>query len=226
MAIAFSQSNGGVTTAVGLTNTITPTINTITNGGALVWVESSVVGVDPTSVTWGGVAMTKINTLALDPAFRPTQISLWGLSIGTVSTGSVAITATFASSLTSNISFGVYSDVTQSTAVSAWQNSTNGTSGGTTTTNEITTSITPSVSNGWLVAFGVDLASSFTPSGGTTQRYWGNFSLIDSGGVVSGPSTVGGTMGSSALFGNNAVLLPPFAVATTPKNLLTMGIGQ
>lgn len=217
MAIAFIQSSGATNSAVSTTNTQSPSITGGSNVIGLVWAETSTTGVDPTGITWGGVAMTKINTFTTGTA-RLTQISLWGVLLGNTSTGSRTITATWASSYSTNVAWGVYSGVSQTNAVGTLQNSTNGTSGAATTTNEITTAITPSFSNSWLVAFGVDLSSGFTASGGTTQRFWSNFSHLDSGGVVSGSSTLGGTMSTAALFGDNAVVLIPSTGSATNSN--------
>lgn len=220
MAIAFLQTSGSVNSSgSGTTNTQTPSITGGSDVIGLVMAETSTIGFDPTGITWGGAAMTKINTFGTGTS-RLTQLSLWGILLGNTSTGSVTITATWASSFATNIAWGTYSGVSQSNAIGTLQNSTNGTVGAATTTNEITTAITPSFSNSWLVAFGVDLTASFTPSGGTTQRFWSNFSHLDSGGVVSGSSTLGGTMSVAALFGNNAVVLIPAGASTTNSGFL------
>lgn len=228
MAISFVQ-NSGVTSNVGTTNTQNPSVTGGTDMIALVWVETSTIGVEPTSVTWGGVSMTKINTFSTGTS-RQTQISLWGLLLGTTTTGSKTITATWASSYSTNLLWATYSGVSQSNSIASLQNSTNGTTGSTTTTNEITSSITPSFSNSWLVCFGIDLTSSIASiNSGTTVRYWGNWSIFDSGGVVSGPSTLGITMSSAALFGNNAVVLIPTgatAPTTGSKLLLSYIVNQ
>ena len=62
MAIAFIQSSGSVNSTVGTTNTQSPSIPGGSNVIGLVWAETSTSGIDPTGITWGGAAMTKINT--------------------------------------------------------------------------------------------------------------------------------------------------------------------
>jgi hypothetical protein len=221
MAIGYIQTSGGVNTTVGTTNSQS---TSITGGGnviGLVFIETSTIGIDPTGVTWGGVAMTKINTFGTGTS-RLTQVSLWGVLLGNTSTASRTITATWASSYSTNLWWGTYSGVSQTDAVGTLQNSTNGTLGLTVDPNEITTAITPSVSNSWLVAFGLDLGASFTPNGGTTQRFWSNFWHIDSNGVVSGSSTLGGSISPAALFANNAVVLIPSTASATNSNFFNI----
>lgn len=224
MAIAFVQ-NSTVTNQVGTTHSVTPTFTSGSNMIGLVWVEQGTIALgDPTGITWDGVAMTKINTFTTGTA-RLTLISLWGILAP--ATGSKNITATFASSSNSNLQWATYSGVSQSDAISSLQNSTNGTVGAATSTGYITTALTPSNANSWIAAFGIDLASSFTVTGGTTQRYWGNWSIVDSGGTVSGSTTLGATLGSSSCWGNNAVVLIPVSTgsASFPR-LSLMGVGR
>ena len=218
--IAFSQVSSAVNSSIGsTTNTTSPSITALTNGIALVWIESS--GADPTTVVWGATnQMDKINTFLTGTA-RGTNISLWGRLVGTTSTGTVAITATFASAVTSNMLYGTYSGVSQSTAITSLQNSTNGTTGAGTSNNELTTAITPSLANSWLVAFSIDLAAGRTPKAGTTARFTGNFKLFDSNAVVSGSSTLGFDLTTFALYGNNAVVLPPFIASNTNSSFFS-----
>jgi len=224
MAIAFVQNSSSYHNQVGTQNSVSPTFTSLTDGIGLVWVEGNTVSIDPTGVTWDGVAMTKINTFNTGTA-RQTSISLWGIL--SPATGTKTITATFAASANSNLLWATYSGVSQSDAISTLQNSTNGTVGAATSTGFITTALTPANANSWIAAFGIDLASSFTVTSGTTQRYWANWSIVDSGGIVSGSTTLGATLGSSACWGNNAVVLIPVATGGTDfPRLALMGVGR
>jgi hypothetical protein len=214
MAIAFSEVIARNTTT-GTTNVITGSRTGVTDGMALVWVECATAGIDPDTVEWGsGNQMTKINTFTTGTT-RLTQISLWAKRIGTTSTGSVTITATFAASRSSSMLGAIYSGVSQSIAEASMQASTNGTSGAATTTNFITTAITPSNANSWLVAFGIDLAASRTVVAGTVMQLNTNWTVLDSGAPVSGSSTLALTLGSSALYGVNAIVLAPSVSTNT-----------
>jgi len=212
MAITFSEA-GIRNTVTAVTNSVTPTVAAVTDGAALVWVENATAGVDPTSVTFAGVSLTKLHSVTVTT--RLTQASLWGGNIGTLTTASRTVAATFAISSSSSVTWATYSGVKQSAAPASWQQSTNtGTS-----TSDITTSLTPAVANSWLVMFSIDLATSRTPVAGTTVRYNGsNWQTADSNGPLAlSPQTLAYTLSPSAVFGNNAAILQE-AVASSSSN--------
>ncbi len=214
--IVFSEIISAVGSASGSTTISNTSTHAVGNNLiGLVFIEQGTIASgDPTGVTWGGNAMTKISTFTTGTA-RQTLISLWGIL--SPLTGSRTITATFSVASNSNILWATYGGVSQSTAIGSLQQATNGTAGATTNTAFITTALTPAIANSWVVSMGIDLASGFTETAGTTKRYWANWSILDTGGPVSVSTTLGGTLGSSACWGNNAVVLPAI-VTSTPTN--------
>lgn len=214
--IVFSEIISAVGSASGSTTISNTSTHAVGNNLiGLVFIEQgTIANGDPTGVTWGGNAMTKISTFTTGTG-RQTLISLWGIL--SPLTGSRTITATFSVASNSNILWATYGGVSQSTAIGSLQQATNGTAGATTNTAFITTALTPSIANSWVVSMGIDLASGFTETAGTTKRYWANWSILDTGGPVSVSTTLGGTLGSSACWGNNAVVLPAI-VTSTPTN--------
>ena len=212
MAIAFSEY-GIRNTITALKNTVTPTVAATTNCVALVWVECANAGIDPDTVTFAGVGLTKLNTVTV--VTRATQCSLWGGSIGNLTSGTKTVEATFSTSRSSSMMWASYSGATQTVSASTWQQSTN--TG--TNTNDVTTALIPAVANSWLVMCSIDLAASRTVGAGTTARYdGGNWQIADSNSPLALVSqTLAYTLGSSAVFGNNAVILQE-ATASSSSN--------
>lgn len=225
MAIAFSQV-AGVTaqTASGTSHTLVSgaSISSLTNGVAMVWVEQY-SNATPTSVSWGGVAMTEITTSQYNSQLAR-KYSLWYLL--NPGTGTINITATTASATILDCQWMTLSGVSQSAPTIL------DSSDGTNTVAR--TTMTTVDNNSWIAAFyvnGNNPSPAPTVDANTTLRnnylnYWGVFTA---GPITPAASTTAGVSAmSSGEVTVNALVFSPYASAgsTFAPRMSLLGVGR
>lgn len=151
--IAFNNAAGGTYQASG-TLTSSFTMGTGANGVLFVWNESGGAA-DPTSITYNGIALTKVIAGATGDG-----ISLWQLIAPPSGAHTISVTSAgqiYYSPLS-------YTGVSQATPI----NASTATSGGSTAA---TATLTPTVSNTWMVSYVQDDATAtFATTGSDAQR--------------------------------------------------------
>lgn len=110
MPIAFSQTttalnSGGSATTHNFSANGLGSVTAVTDGIAFVLYDSGGTGINPTSVTWGGVAMAMAGSV--NQTTRGNTQSLWYLF--NPASGAVTISDTFAAANTPNMIWAVYS---------------------------------------------------------------------------------------------------------------------
>ncbi len=210
MAIAFSQattgsSSGGSNTTHSFNANGLASVSSVTNGIAFVLYDSPGLSTDPTSVTWGGQAMTKIATV--NQTTRANTQSLWYRIAP--ATGNVTVADTYASASSPNMIWAVYSGVNQTTPPA---NNT----GSTTVANNLSVSVTTLSANSWVVSaftnnLGVGIAGS-----NTTSRFSNVLAIGDTGGPVVTPSSQAQnwSLASSTNWTGIVVVISPVIIMT------------
>ena len=183
MAIAFSQaatasSNGANSTSHSFTGNGLGSVSSVSNGIAFVLYDSPGLSVDPTSVTWGGAAMTKLGTI--NQTTRGNTQSLW-YKLNPAS-GAVTVADTYAANSTPVMVWSVYSGVKQ---VAPEANNT----GSTTVANNLSVSVTTITANAWVVSAFTNNWGTGVPGANTTSRFAGVLSLGDTNAPVVTPSS-------------------------------------
>lgn len=175
MAVAYLQSGDLGGFASNANPTATPTITSGTNMVGFVFVEQSSLAIfgNPSSVTWGGVAMTLVQS-ATESSARNGSYSLWALK--NPSTGSQTIAWNFPGAYNSHATYGTIQGADTTLAVTSYPNASNVY----TSNNGITLNLTPSTSNSIIVGFSLDLASTRTANAGTTVDIDANWSVFHS----------------------------------------------
>ena len=183
MAIAFSQactgmSNNGSSTTHSYTANGLGSVTAMTNGIAFVLFDCAGTSVDPTSVTWGGSAMTKLGTL--NQTARGNTQSLW--YILNPASGAVTVVDNFASANSPNMVWATYSGVKQSAPEAS-------NTGTTTVANNLSVSVTTLTANAWVISAFTNNAGTGVAGANTTSRFANVLSLGDTNADVVTPSS-------------------------------------
>ena len=205
MAIAFSQvttalSNNGSNTAHSYTGNGLGSVTAVSNGIAFVLMDSAGLSTDPTSVTWGGVAMTKLGTI--NQVTRGNTQSLW--YVLNPASGAVTVTDTYAANNAPNMAWAIWSGVNQ-TAPEASN------TGSITATNNLTVSVTTVTANAWVISAFTNNAGNGVAGANTTSRFGNVLSFGDTNAPVVTPSSQGQSWslaGSSNWTGFSVSLAP------------------
>lgn len=214
MAIAFSQvssanSNLGSNTTHSYTGNGLASVTAVTNGIAFVYFDSSALSTDPTSVTWGGVSMTKI--ASVNQTGRGDTQSLW--YVLNPASGAVTVVDNYASNNAPNMCWAVYSGVKQS----APEASNTGYQGSGTAS----VSVTTLTANAWVVGAFCNNFGTGTPGSNTTSRTASVLCLGDTNGPVVTPSSQAQNWGGSGEWTGIVVSLAPFAAASGNSNFFS-----
>lgn len=209
MAIAFSQvasanSNNGNSTTHTYTGNGLASVTAVTNGIAFVAFDSVGLGADPTSVTWGGAAMTKIATR--NQTNRSATESLW--YILNPSSGAVSIVDNYASANSPNMTWAVYSGVKQ---VAPEASNT-----GYSASSSLGVSVTTISANAWVMGFFTNNFGTGVVGANTTARATNVLCIGDTNGPVVTPSSQAQNWtGGTEWTGIVAAFAPAITSATT-----------
>jgi hypothetical protein len=212
MAIAFDNSTSGNYLASG-TQTTAFAMSAGANGVLFVWNESGAgAGADPSSITYNGVALTKVITGATGDG-----ISLWQLIAPPSGTHNIVVVSAgqiYMSALS-------YTGSNQTTPVNA-SNSASATS------TSASVSVTPSVANCWMVSYVQDDATaSFATTASDVQRgntgAFADLFMADTNATIASGSahTQTVTVQSSAWFMVGFALAPSGGAAVVNSNFLS-----
>jgi len=180
MAIAFSQvasanSNNGSSTSHSYTGNGLASVTAVTNGIAFVAFDSPGLSIDPTSVTWGGVAMTKIATI--NQTTRVNTQSLW--YVLNPASGAVTVVDNYASANSPNMTWAVYSGVDSVEASTTLRNA----------ASSISLSVTTLTANAWVMGFFTNNSGTGTAGANTTGRTTNVLCIGDTNAPVATPGS-------------------------------------
>ncbi len=212
MSIAFSQvasalSNNGNATTHSYTGNGLASVTSVTNGIAFVLFDSPGLGVAPTSVTWGGSAMTKIGQI--NQTTRNNTQSLW--YILNPSSGAVTVADTYSSANPPNMIWGVYSGVAQ-TAPEASNT-------GYTATGSLAVSVTTLTANAWVFSAFTNNFGTGVAGANTTGRFTNVICFGDTNADVVTPSSQAQNWGGSGEWTGFSVSIAPTSsgITVTPS---------
>lgn len=183
--IAFSQvcttsSNNGSNTTHSYTANGLASVTAVTKGIAFVLFDSTSINTDPTSVTWGGVSMTKLGTI--NQTTRANTQSLW--YVLNPASGAVTVVDNYAANNSPNMVWGIWSGVKQAAPEAS-------NTGSTTVANNLTVSVTTLTSSAWVLSFFTNDFGNGVAGTNTTSRLAGVTSIGDTNGAITTPSSQG-----------------------------------
>lgn len=183
MAIAFSQvatalSNNGSNTTHSYTGNGLASVSSVTNGIAFVLFDSTGLTMDPTSVTWGGVAMTKIGTI--NQVTRGNTQSLW--YVLNPASGAVTVVDNYTVANSPNMTWAIYSGVKQVAPEAS-------NTGSTAVADNLSVSVTTLTSNAWVISAFTNNLGSGVAGSNTTSRFNNVLCLGDTNAPVVTPSS-------------------------------------
>jgi hypothetical protein len=163
MAIAFSQvatanSNNGSNTTHSFTGNGLASVSAVTDGIAFVCFDSTGLTTDPTSVTWGGVSMTKIATR--NQTNRGNTESVW--YVLNPASGAVTVVDNYSSANAPNMIWAIYSGVKQSAPEAS--------NTGYSASSSLGVSVTTLTANAWVVGYFTNNFGTGVVGANTTAR--------------------------------------------------------
>jgi hypothetical protein len=217
--IQFDVASSATVTSSGTTLTWSHTVANQSNRMLIVGVQSEgTSGVQASSVTYGGVALTKVDQVEAYSSSYYQDVSQWYLIAPTVGTANIIVTWGSSISTGSAGAIGLYGVAQQAPEASA----SNFSNSGATTTN-----ITTKTSGAWVVdVFGSgQTAGNLAPGSGQTQRYiQSSGSTTSGGGSTKSVATAGATSMTWTQTGINrsaqvVASFAPYGVAPLPIQL-------
>lgn len=214
--VATALSNNGSNTTHSYTANGLASVSTVASGIAFVLMDSSGLSIDPTSVTWGGVAMTKLGTI--NQMTRLNTQSLW--YVLNPASGAVTVVDNYAASNAPNMLWAVYAGVNQ-TAPEASN------TGSTTIANNLSVSVTTITANAWVISAFTNNLGDGVAGANTTSRFSGVVSFGDTNANVVTPSSQGqawSLTGSMNWTGFSVSLAPSSASSASSATSLLLGV--
>lgn len=215
MAIAFSQvasanSNNGSSTTHSYTGNGLASVTAVTNGIAFVVFDTPGLSIDPTSVTWGGVSMTKIATV--NQTTRGNTESMW--YVLNPASGAVTVVDNYASASSPNMNWAVYSGVKQSAPEAS--------NTGYAAASSLSISVTTITANAWVVGYFTNNSGTGTAGTNTTSRTNNVLCIGDTNAAVVTPSSQAQNWSAGTEWTGIVISLAPFAAVSGNSNFLSL----